>query len=71
VGWFACVLENLAFSVIKKMDTARLFELMADCPIIVHRNHQRSVAKNMSWRVLLVYCVSDGEFAAPFNFTVF
>ena len=41
MGWFAYVLENLAFSLTKKMDTARLFELMADYPIIIQCNHQR------------------------------
>jgi hypothetical protein len=41
MGWFASILENLAFSVTEKMDTARLLELMADCPIIIQCNYQR------------------------------
>jgi len=38
MDWFACVPEIQAFSITEKMDTASLFELMADCRIIVQCN---------------------------------
>jgi hypothetical protein len=41
MGSFAYVLENLATSITEKMETARFFELITDCPIIIQCNHLR------------------------------